>query len=180
MKLLSPLDLAELDLSGVKEGRHIHTLQGMPLLWAKREAFGGWLLAQRKAARLSARAVAEKMGISHSLLVRLEAGDRVGPPPLTMLVDLAGIYRCDVRQVLHEAGYRLEAPDDTTATDEEHIQARFAAMVLHPQLRPRTLKAEALDYIPLHIKQLWIDYARNLARQPDCAELVAQALRSVK
>ena len=84
MKVISPLELPDLDLSGLKDGRRVNALQGMPLLWADRDSFGGWLKAQRKTARLSVRATASKLNISHSLIIRMETGERVGPPPLTL------------------------------------------------------------------------------------------------
>jgi transcriptional regulator with XRE-family HTH domain len=179
MKMVSPMDLSPLEPDELTQ-RNPTTLRGMPLLWVKREPFGGWLVAQRKAERLTVRAVAAELRISHSLVVRIEAGDRVGPPPLDLLADLACLYRCDVRRVLHEAGYRLEAPDDLpTVTDDARVAAQFAALILHPLLRPRTLKEDALDYVPLSLKRSFVAFSRNLASQADGAELLAAIKRRV-
>lgn len=179
MKGLSPLDLPPLDLSvlSAPSQRRSRSLQGMPLLWGKREAFGGWLLSQRKAAGLTTRAVAEELGISHSLISRLEHGARVGPPPLSMLSGLARVYRCDGREMLHEAGYRLEVPDDLTPPSPEAvIRAQFTALLLHPRLRPALLPDEAIDLIPLIVMRHWLDFARSLASQPDPAAMVREII----
>lgn len=176
MKVISPLELPDLDLSGVSDNRRVSALNGMTLLWADRESFGPYLKAQRKTAGLSLRSAANKLGISHTLLARMESGDRVGPPQLSMLDDLADIYRCDNRKMLHEAGYRLEVPDDTPMDPAGQLEAQFRALILHPKLRPPLLRDEALEYIPPFIQRHWVDFARSLSEQPKPRTLVDDIL----
>ena len=106
----------------------------------------------------------------------METGARVGPPPLTLLDDLADIYRCDVRKMLHEAGYRLEVPEDMVLDAEGQIKAQFEALVFHPSLAPSEIRSEAMAYIPVLIKRQWVEYTLNLARQSKPEALVNDIL----
>ena len=129
--------------------------------WDARPSFGPYLRGLRDAARLSLRAASEEMAVSFSYLAKLETGERPTPPTLKVLERIAKAYGRDLREIMHEAGFRFETPSEIDAM-EESIDARFLRLVTHPALRPMRMDAIVLELIPPLVKRQWIEFARKL------------------
>ena len=129
--------------------------------WEKRPSFGPYLRGLRDAARLSVRAASEQSGVSFSYIAKLETGERSTSPTLKVLQRLAKVYGRDLREVMHEAGFRFETPAEVDAM-EESVDARFLRLVTHPALRPMRMDAVVMELIPPLVKRQWIEFARKL------------------
>jgi transcriptional regulator with XRE-family HTH domain len=129
--------------------------------WEARASFGPYLRGLRDAARLSLRAASEAMAVSFSYLAKLETGERASPPTLKVLQRIAKVYGRDLRELMHEAGFRFETPAEMDAM-EESLDARFLRLVTHPALRPMRMDAVVLEMIPPLVKRQWIEFARKL------------------
>lgn len=129
--------------------------------WEARASFGPYLRGLRDAARLSLRAASEEMAVSFSYLAKLETGERPTPPTLKVLQRIAKVYGRDLREIMHEAGFRFETPSEIDAM-EESLDARFLRLVTHPALRPMRMDAVVLELIPPLVKRQWIEFARKL------------------
>ena len=103
------------------------------------------------------------MGVSFSYLSKLETGERASPPTLKVLQRIANVYGRDLREIMHEAGFRFETPAEIDAM-EESLDARFLRLVTHPELRPMRMDAVVLELIPPLVKRQWIEFARKLER----------------
>lgn len=131
------------------------------LTWEARASFGPYLRGLRDAARLSLRAASESMGVSFSYLAKLETGEKPTPPTLKVLQRIATVYGRDLRELMHEAGFRFETPAEMEAMVES-LDARFLRLVTHPDLRPMRMDAVVLELIPPLVKRQWIEFARKL------------------
>jgi transcriptional regulator with XRE-family HTH domain len=131
------------------------------LMWEARASFGPYLRGLRDAARLSLRAAAEEMGVSFSYLSKLETGEKPTPPSLKVLQRMARLYGRDLRELMHEAGFRFETSPELDAL-EESLDARFLRLVTHPELRPMRMDAVVIEMIPPLVKRQWIEFARKL------------------
>ena len=129
--------------------------------WESRASFGPYLRGLRDAARLSVRAASEQTGVSFSYIAKLETGERPTPPTLKVLQRLADVYGRDLRELMHEAGFRFETPAEVDAK-EESVDARFLRLVTHPALRPMRMDAVVMELIPPLVKRQWIEFARKL------------------
>ena len=132
--------------------------------WESRASFGPYLRALRDAARLSLRAASQEMGVSFSYLAKLETGEKATPPSLKVLGRMANVYGRDLRELMHEAGFRFETTPQTDAM-EESLDARFLRLVSHPALRPMRMDAVVIELIPPLVKRQWIEFARKLATE---------------
>lgn len=131
------------------------------ITWEKRASFGPYLRGLRDAARLSVRAASEQIGVSFSYIAKLETGERPSPPTLKVLQRIANVYGRDLRELMHEAGFRFETPDEIDAMDES-LDARFLRLVTHSELRPMRMDALVIEMIPPLVKRQWIEFARKL------------------
>ncbi|MES2638085.1 MAG: helix-turn-helix domain-containing protein [Myxococcota bacterium] len=133
------------------------------LMWEARASFGPYLRGLRDAARLSLRAAAEEMGVSFSYLAKLETGEKPTPPSLKVLQRMANLYGRDLRELMHEAGFRFETSPEVEAL-EESLDARFLRLVTHPELRPMRMDAVIIEMIPPLVKRQWIEFAKKLEK----------------
>ena len=138
-----------------------HPVGVAAVTWEARASFGPYLRGLRDAARLSLRAASENMAVSFSYLSKLETGERSSPPTLKVLQRIANVYGRDLREIMHEAGFRFETPAEIDAM-EESLDARFLRLVTHPALRPMRMDAVVLELIPPLVKRQWIEFARKL------------------
>lgn len=131
--------------------------------WEARATFGPYLRALRDASRMSLRAASDEIGVSFSYLAKIETGERSSPPTLKVLQRMARAYGRDLREVMHEAGFRFETPsgDDTL---DERLDDRFARLVMHPALRPMLMEPGVIDMVPRKLKRQWIEFARKLEK----------------
>ena len=129
--------------------------------WEARATFGPYLRGLRDAARLSLRAASDRIGVSFSYLSKIETGERRSPPTIKVLDRMAQVYGRDLREIMHEAGFRFETPDELLALAES-VDARFLRLVTHPDLRPMRMDAVVIEMIPPLVKRQWIEFARKL------------------
>ena len=130
--------------------------------WESRATFGPYLRGLRETARLSLRAASQDLGVSFSYLAKLETGEKATPPSLKVLGRMAHVYGRDLRELMHEAGFRFETPPEIDAL-EESLDARFLRLVSHPALRPMRMDPVVVELIPPLVKRQWIEFARKLA-----------------
>ena len=130
--------------------------------WESRATFGPYLRGLRETARLSLRAASQDLGVSFSYLAKLETGEKATPPSLKVLGRMAHVYGRDLRELMHEAGFRFETSPETDAL-EDNLDARFLRLVSHPPLRPMRMDPVVVELIPPLVKRQWIEFARKLA-----------------
>jgi transcriptional regulator with XRE-family HTH domain len=143
--------------------------------WESRVTFGPYLRALRVAARLSLRAASQDLGVSFSYLAKLETGEKPTPPSLKVLGRMAHVYGRDLRELMHEAGFRFETSPEVDAL-EESLDVRFLRLVDHPALRPMRMDPVVAELIPPLVKRQWIEFARKLATNlvgtPDAVDAI--------
>lgn len=131
------------------------------ITWESRASFGPYLRGLRDAARLSLRAASEEMGVSFSYLAKIETGERSSPPTLKVLQRMARVYGRDLRELMHEAGFRFETPADSV---DENIDRQFERLVTYPALRPMLMEPGVIDMVPRKLKRQWVEFARKLEK----------------
>ena len=86
------------------------------------------------------------------------------PPTLKVLQRIANVYGRDLREVMHEAGFRFETPPGVDMLDE-NLDERFLRLVTHPALRPMRMDPAVIEMIPPLVKRQWIEFARKLEKR---------------
>lgn len=173
-RLLSPNDV-HID---VPDGEALEDVGEASFVWSANPGFAAYLRRVREAVPISLRQAAPALGVSYAWLARIETGGYASPPSLKRLHAMAELYQVDPREMLHEAGVRIALPQDLDAGAS--IDARFRAVVLHPELRPSLLDADALPYIPDRVKRQWLDFADKLANHADPKALLTSALADAR
>lgn len=175
-RLASPTDLGlvteradNTDLTEVGE---------VAFVWSPSPSFPDYLRRIRDAAGLSIRAACAAIGVSYAYLARLETGGPASTPTLDRLFKMAEVYGVDKRELLHEAGVRLQMPDTIDLVDR--LDAQFAAVVLSDELRPPLLDENAVHYLGDRTKRQWLDFAQKLADSPDPKALLTRLLRGAR
>jgi len=112
-------------------------------------------------ARLSLRAASDRIGVSFSYLSKMETGERQSPPTIKVLDRMAQVHGRDLREIMHEAGFRFETPAELQSLTES-LDARFLRLVTHADLRPMRMDAVVIELIPPLVKRQWIEFARKL------------------
>lgn len=102
--------------------------------WRPRPDFGPWLREQRQARELTLKAAADHLGVTVTRLHKLETGGRVRAPSLELIAAIAALYAREVDDVIGRAGFRMQLPAELR--DAARCDETFAALVLHPALRP--------------------------------------------
>jgi transcriptional regulator with XRE-family HTH domain len=124
--------------------------------------FGGYLKRIREQKKWTTRDAAAKLDVSQAYVSKLENQARDSPPRRELLERIADVYGLDLRQVMHEAGYRFTVPpalEIRLAVDES-----FHALVNHPRFRPTGFEPEHERYYAPKIKQQMVDLALKVAR----------------
>ncbi len=135
------------------------------ILWGQQPGFGPYLRRAREEKGLSLRKAARGLGVSHTYLLKLEAGERAGSPDREFIDKVAALYECNWGDVMHEAGYRIDLPDDMDPG--RRLNEAFARMVLDPRVQPLGLSTSDLDLLAPKVKAKWIAFARMLAEMDD-------------
>ncbi len=138
--------------------------------WTARPSFGPYLRELREAAGLSLRAAADEVGVSFSYLSKMETGERPNPPSMKVLQRIADAYGRDLRELMHEAGFRFETPTEIDTLDE-NLDERFNRLVMHPLLRPMLMDAGVVAMTPQKLKRQVIELALKLERAVRAGEL---------
>lgn len=176
MSIKTPLEIGYVDPAEVREG-HLQRLDA-EILWSFQADFGDYLRGLRTKRGLSLRKLSERVGVSHTYLVRLEAGDKAKAPPMDLLVQVGEVVGVDPRELLTRAGFLYQIRDGSTG--ENLAELEFAAVVLSEELRPSTLLPSALPYISPQLRLEWVEFARKLAHHPDPRGLLERLLREAR
>lgn len=128
--------------------------------WRFRSEFGPWLRELRQTHRMTLRDASGRMWISFTRLHKLETNGRVRAPSLELLGRVAELYGLGLEDVLLRAGYRMEVPEDLR--DAVRCDDAFAAVVLHPDLRPAAMDERWLEAFSRIQKAQWVEFARRL------------------
>lgn len=165
--------------SSSRPDRTLMSADGHTWVWRFRDEFGPWLRGLRETHGLTLRQAAQGIGTSFTRLQKLETGGRARPPTMEMLGRLATLYGIDLEQILAEAGFRMEVPGDLR--DALRCDDAFAAVVLHPALRPACMDERWLEAFSRIQKAQWVEFARKLdahARSggPTVTEIVDEAM----
>lgn len=150
---VAPTDLPAWTISPLAE-------DGTAWTWRFRDDFGPWLRDQREALQETLRDTAKALGVSFTVLQKLETGGRAKAPTIELLARIATHFGKDLDLVLTAAGYRMEVPRDLR--DALLCDEGFLALTMHPALRPSCMDerwAEAFSRIQ---KAQWLQFARNL------------------
>lgn len=132
--------------------------------------FGPYLRALRVERGLSLRDAAAQLGVPFSKLQKMETGGRFRLPGPHALATIADYYGRPHAEVFHEAGIGVLRPEDVE-TGEARDRA-FAALVLHPDLRPLRMDLAWTESFSALQKAQWIEFARRLASATEPAALV--------
>jgi len=128
--------------------------------WRFRSDFGPWLRAQRLRHELTLKAASEALGVSFTRLHKLEIGGRVRAPSLELVQQIAVLYGRDLDEVLALAGFKVDlAPE---LRDAARCDEHFAALVLHPALRPTAMDERWVEAFSRIQKAQWIQFAEKL------------------
>ena len=159
MRLQSPRDLA-LDDPHAEEAGGLRPLGDAAFYWRYKPEFGAWLRQARESRGLTLRAAATELGFSFTKLQKLEVSGRNKAPPLSLLQRIATLYGRPLGEVLEAAGVEVAMPPDVYA--EVNQDDAFAALVLHPALRPVRMEPAWLDSFSSVHKQQWVEFALRL------------------
>jgi len=136
--------------------------------------FGPYLRRLREERDLGLRGAAAQLGLSFAKLQKMETGGRFRLPGLHVLATIADFYGRPHAEVLHEAGVGVLRPEDIESGDAR--DRTFAALVLHPDLRPLRMDLAWTEFFSVLQKAQWIEFARRLASATEPAALVEQLL----
>lgn len=159
MRLQSPRDL-DLDDARAEDPGALRPLGDAAFYWRYKPEFGTWLRQAREARGLTLRAAAAELGFSFTKLQKLEVSGRNKAPSLSLLQRIATLYGRPLGEVLEAAGVEVALPPDVYA--EVNRDDAFAALVLHPALRPMRMDPPWLDSFSSVHKQQWIEFALRL------------------
>lgn len=159
MSLQSPRSLDQLDPASETD-RELRPLGDAAFYWRYRPEFGAWLRAAREARGLTLRAAAAELDISFTTLQKFEVSGRSKAPSLALLQRIATLYGRPLGEVLEEAGVEVALPPDVYA--DVNRDDAFAALVLHPALRPTRMDPAWLDSFSSVHKQQWVEFALRL------------------
>lgn len=158
MALESPL---EFDIGD--DGRPVgESRETRPMRWVGDDGFGAYLKELRERAGWTTRQAAPKFDISQAYLSKMENAVRKRPPSLEWLKRVAEVYGCDLREVLHEAGFRFDVPADVDF--DLHLDAIFAALMTHRRYRPKELEGRDLQFYSPRMKRQIVDLVLNVWR----------------
>ena len=131
------------------------------LLWERRDTFGPYMRRLRELTGLSLRKASADLGLSYTYLCKLETGAKATPPSIGLMQRMASVYGRDLREVMHEAGFRFETPPEVDQLLDT-LDERFRRLVMAPTLRPLRMDDRVIELIPPLVKRQWIDFAQSL------------------
>ena len=142
-----------------EDADHRRPVDGILNYWSFEPAFGPWLREQRERADVSIRQVARDLDLQFTTLQRLETGheDR----PVVGVLEKLAVYLGIPLDILFErAGYRRGPLSGLFGVQDE--DRAFAALVLHPDLRPVRMDPRAVGAWSALQKRQLIEFARRL------------------
>ena len=129
-------------------------------VWRPRPDFGPWLRDQRQAHGLTLQTAATRLGVTVTRLHKLETGGRVRAPSLELLATIAALYDREIDDVIGRAGFKMQLPAELR--DAARCDETFAALVLHPALRPAFMDERWVESYSRIQKAQWVEFARRL------------------
>ena len=129
-------------------------------VWRPRADFGPWLRDQRQAHGLTLQAAAARLGVTVTRLHKLETGGRVRAPSLELIGAIAALYDREIDDVIGRAGFKMQLPAELR--DAARCDETFAALVLHPALRPAFMDERWVESYSRVQKAQWVEFARRL------------------
>ncbi len=129
-------------------------------IWRPRADFAPWLREQRRLHQLTLKVAAERLGVTLTRLHKLETGGRVRAPSLELIAGIAALYGREIDDVIGRAGFRMELPAELR--DAARCDETFAALVLHPALRPACMDERWVESYSRIQKAQWVEFARRL------------------
>ena len=132
-------------------------------VWNKNPEFPAYLRQVREKSGISIRQAAPALGISVPYLSRLETAGAAKAPDMRRLCAMADLYGIDRREMLRNAGMKIDLPRDLPLADRTDEQ--FARMLLDPALKPPLLNEEVLHFVAPRLKAQLIQWALHLVMQ---------------
>ena len=129
-------------------------------VWRPRADFGPWLRDQRQAHGLTLQTAAARLGVTVTRLHKLETSGRVRAPSLELIATIAALYDREIDDVIGRAGFKMQLPAELR--DAARCDETFAALVLHPALRPAFMDERWVESYSRIQKAQWVEFARRL------------------
>jgi transcriptional regulator with XRE-family HTH domain len=156
MALRSPKEL-ELPTPDAAKTEH-----EVAVFWDRTAEFGAYLKGIRERKGWTTRAAAEHFGFSQAYVTKLENAERKRAPGTDLIQRLADGYGLDVREVMHEAGFRYDIPPSLEL--KVGVDEAFRRLLNDPRFRPAGFHADQEQYLAPLVKQQFVDLALNVAR----------------
>lgn len=146
-----------------------HPLGGQVFNWLHRPSFGPWLRQIRLDADLNLRDAAQQLGLSFSMLQRMETGARV-EPTVALLWRLVWLYGISLEELCLQAGLEVRFFEGPSGQDED--ERAFSALMLHPDLAPEGMSRHWVETWPRRHQRQLLEFASLLE-----AEVLAGTFR---
>lgn len=130
--------------------------------WRYNAAFGPWLRQIRTDSDLNIRDAAGQLGLSFSMLQRLETGARV-EPTIALLWRIVWLYGISLEELSAQAGLEVLSAGGLEGLDDE--ERAFTSLLLHPDLAPEGMASHWLETWPRRHQRQLIEFATRLEEE---------------
>lgn len=158
MATRSPLDLAP---SQPGDPDHAERFD-MGVFWDRQSDFGAYLKRIRERKGWTTRVAASHFGVSQAYITKLEHHERRRPPSTDLVKRVADVYGVDVREAMHEAGYRYEIP--AVLDLQIGVDDAFRRLLGDERLTPAGYAPDDERFYAPLVKQHIVDLAVNVAK----------------
>lgn len=131
-------------------------LGGQVFTWQHRPAFGPWLRQIRLDADLNLRDAAQRLGLSFSMLQRMETGAKV-EPTVALLWRMVWLYGISLEELCLQAGLEVRFFSGSGGQDED--ERAFSALILHPDLAPEGMSSHWVETWPRRHQRQLLEFA---------------------
>ncbi|MBK7756607.1 MAG: transcriptional regulator [Deltaproteobacteria bacterium] len=152
----SPKDL------GLKEPGVSTISHQVAVFWDKAAEFGTYLRSVRERKGWTTREAAAQFGVSQAYISKLENQPRKQAPGEDLIHRVAEVYGLDVREVMHEAGYRFDIPRSLEL--QVSVDEAFRRLLNDPRFRPSGFQPDDERFFAPIVKQQIVDLVLNVAR----------------
>lgn len=152
---------------------------GHTYYWRPTRGFGAWMRHIREAKGLNLRDAASQLGMSFSMLQRLETGALI-QPTVSLLWQIVWLYGVPLEELCSRSGIEVRPVEGLVGLDDE--ERAFAALMLHSSLKPVAMDSHWIETWPRRHKLQLVEFAWKLERhilegRPRVRELLARAQR---